>query len=126
LINLFDWLQVSLSLSLSVSLSFSRSSPRLYIILSFVSVSVSVCLPSSIKSKGKKSPYLCSYICFWLILYQSNWKAFNAIVTGAEGEPDTGVQASFSQAVAELQLLGFVRPTRRKTDHMQRQAWGLV
>ena len=32
--------------------------------------------------------------------------------------------ARFIQAVSELQLLGFVKPTQRKTDHVQRLTWG--
>ena len=37
--------------------------------------------------------------------------------------PDEIVQARFLQAVLELQMLGFVQPTRRKTDHVQRLTW---
>lgn len=33
--------------------------------------------------------------------------------------------ARFIQAVSELQLLGFIKPTQRKTDHVQRLTWGL-
>jgi len=32
--------------------------------------------------------------------------------------------ARFIQAVSELQFLGFIRPTQRKTDHVQRLTWG--
>ncbi|KAJ3358693.1 Origin recognition complex subunit 3 [Allomyces javanicus] len=32
----------------------------------------------------------------------------------------------FIRAVAELQVLGFIKPTNRKTDHVQRLTWGNV
>ena len=32
-------------------------------------------------------------------------------------------QARFTQSVSALQFLGFVRPSKRKTDHMQRLTW---
>jgi origin recognition complex subunit 3 len=38
---------------------------------------------------------------------------------------DTIISARFIQAVSELQLLGFIKPTQRKTDHVQRLTWGL-
>ncbi|KAI8927198.1 origin recognition complex subunit 3 N-terminus-domain-containing protein [Entophlyctis helioformis] len=47
--------------------------------------------------------------------------------TAIEPRPDaTQIQARFVQAIAELQLLGFVRPTGRKTDHVVRLTWGAV
>ena len=48
------------------------------------------------------------------------------VVSFAALIPPASVQARFSQSVSELQLLGFVRTTRRKTDHMQRMTWGLI
>ncbi|KAI8147594.1 origin recognition complex subunit 3 N-terminus-domain-containing protein [Fennellomyces sp. T-0311] len=33
------------------------------------------------------------------------------------------VQARFIRSVAELQFLGFIKPTQRKTDHVQRLTW---
>ncbi|KAI9318682.1 origin recognition complex subunit 3 N-terminus-domain-containing protein [Dichotomocladium elegans] len=33
------------------------------------------------------------------------------------------VQARFVRSVAELQFLGFIKPTQRKTDHVQRLTW---
>ncbi|KAG0300536.1 Origin recognition complex subunit 3 [Dissophora globulifera] len=36
------------------------------------------------------------------------------------------VQARFITAVAELQLMGFIKPTNRKTDHVQRLTWGNI
>ena len=39
------------------------------------------------------------------------------------GEAQLRHQARFTQAVSSLQFLGFVRPSKRKTDHMQRLTW---
>ena len=33
--------------------------------------------------------------------------------------------ARFIRAVSELQFLGFVKATKRKTDHVERLTWGL-
>eukprot|EP00047_Mylnosiga_fluctuans_P018601 m.72881 g.72881 ORF g.72881 m.72881 type:complete len:840 (+) comp7697_c0_seq3:2-2521(+) len=64
--------------------------------------------------------------CGTLINLYDWLQAFSAVAGGADGEPDTTVQARFAQAVAELQFMGFVKATRRKTDHMQRLAWSLA
>ncbi|XP_063599512.1 origin recognition complex subunit 3-like [Penaeus indicus] len=37
---------------------------------------------------------------------------------------DQKLQARFVQGVSELQFLGFIKPTRRKTDHVARLTWG--
>ena len=34
------------------------------------------------------------------------------------------LRARFIRAVSELQFLGFVKPTKRKTDHVARLTWG--
>ncbi|XP_031567831.1 origin recognition complex subunit 3-like [Actinia tenebrosa] len=34
------------------------------------------------------------------------------------------LQARFIRAVSELQFIGFIKPTKRKTDHVQRLTWG--
>lgn len=39
-------------------------------------------------------------------------------------EVDPVLHARFIQAVSELQFLGFIKPTLRKTDHVQRLTWG--
>lgn len=49
-------------------------------------------------------------------------QSFQAII-GADAIDDV-LQARFARAVAELQFLGFIRPTRRKTDHVARLTWG--
>lgn len=38
--------------------------------------------------------------------------------------PNTVLQARFIRAVSELQFLGFIKPTKRKTDHVARLTWG--
>ncbi|CEG79751.1 hypothetical protein RMATCC62417_14180 [Rhizopus microsporus] len=35
-------------------------------------------------------------------------------------------QARFIKSVAELQFLGFIKPTQRKTDHVQRLTWSNI
>lgn len=59
----------------------------------------------------------------WLI-------AFGTII---EKETTTGVgpdhamiQSRFLRAIDELQFLGFIKPTSRKTDHVLRLTWGAV
>ena len=47
-------------------------------------------------------------------------ESFSAIVTPRAKKPDTAVQARFLRAVAELQHLGYIKPTKRKADHVQR------
>ncbi|KAJ3151348.1 Origin recognition complex subunit 3 [Geranomyces variabilis] len=49
-------------------------------------------------------------------------------VVAAESEEDRrlGIQARFVNAIAELQYLGFVKHTARKTDHVVRLTWGNV
>uniref|UniRef100_A0A4W3ITI3 Origin recognition complex subunit 3 n=1 Tax=Callorhinchus milii TaxID=7868 RepID=A0A4W3ITI3_CALMI len=60
-------------------------------------------------------------------------QAFAMVVNAAEGnDPDTQVgkpvdkilHARFIRAVSELEFLGFVKPTKRKTDHVARLTWG--
>jgi hypothetical protein len=43
--------------------------------------------------------------------------------TGGGGEVDPRRQARFTQSVSSLQFLGFVKPSKRKTDHVQRLTW---
>lgn len=56
-------------------------------------------------------------------------QAFLAIVNPSElGEEQRDVapeiQARFTRAVAELQFLGFIKTSKRKTDHVTRLTWG--
>lgn len=41
-----------------------------------------------------------------------------------EEDVDPLLQARFSQAVAELQFMGFIKASKRKTDHVARLTWG--
>ncbi|XP_014363430.2 origin recognition complex subunit 3 [Papilio machaon] len=53
-------------------------------------------------------------------------QAFAAIVNPTEDDQahqDPTVQARFSRAVAELQFLGFIKSSKRKTDHVMRLTW---
>lgn len=43
-----------------------------------------------------------------------------------QGMDQKEVQARFISGVAELQFMGFIRPTNRKTDHVQRLTWGNI
>lgn len=69
--------------------------------------------------------------CSRLINLYDWLQAFVTIVQ-SEAEPgksgtksvDRVIQARFIQAVSELQFLGFIKPTRRKTDHVARLTWG--
>ncbi|TPX61349.1 hypothetical protein PhCBS80983_g01183 [Powellomyces hirtus] len=50
---------------------------------------------------------------------------------GDEGEEDAAhrrqhIQARFVKAIAELQYMGFIKSTTRKTDHVMRLTWGNV
>lgn len=58
-------------------------------------------------------------------------QAFVTVVTTGEEEEegkkkavDKVLQARFIRAVSELQFLGFIKPTKRKTDHVARLTWG--
>ncbi|XP_078068596.1 origin recognition complex subunit 3 isoform X2 [Mustelus asterias] len=57
-------------------------------------------------------------------------QAFVTVVNAAEGkEPANGkvdevLHARFIRAVSELEFLGFVKPTKQKTDHVARLTWG--
>ncbi|XP_036895257.1 origin recognition complex subunit 3 isoform X5 [Sturnira hondurensis] len=60
-------------------------------------------------------------------------EAFATVVTAAEKtdassvtseERNDIIHARFIRAVSELELLGFVKPTKRKTDHVARLTWG--
>ncbi|XP_078255936.1 origin recognition complex subunit 3 isoform X2 [Rhinoraja longicauda] len=60
-------------------------------------------------------------------------QAFATVVCSAEGkDPDKinnrqvegVIHARFIRAVAELEFLGFIKPTKKKTDHVARLTWG--
>ncbi|NXD22371.1 ORC3 protein, partial [Spelaeornis formosus] len=60
-------------------------------------------------------------------------EAFSTVVTAAEeGNADAAssdqvddiIHARFIRAVSELELLGFIKPSKQKTDHVARLTWG--
>ncbi|XP_068195277.1 origin recognition complex subunit 3 isoform X2 [Antennarius striatus] len=60
-------------------------------------------------------------------------EAYSTVVSAAEGnDSDSGAtgkvdeikHARFIQAVSELEFLGFIKPTKQKTDHVARLTWG--
>ncbi|XP_034621955.1 origin recognition complex subunit 3 isoform X2 [Trachemys scripta elegans] len=60
-------------------------------------------------------------------------EAFSTVVTAVEGtDPDSMatdqvdeiIHARFIRAVSELELLGFIKPSKQKTDHVARLTWG--
>uniref|UniRef100_A0A8C8RQZ1 Origin recognition complex subunit 3 n=1 Tax=Pelusios castaneus TaxID=367368 RepID=A0A8C8RQZ1_9SAUR len=60
-------------------------------------------------------------------------EAFSTVVTAVEGtdpasvatdQVDEIIHARFIRAVSELELLGFIKPSKQKTDHVARLTWG--
>ncbi|KFV66872.1 Origin recognition complex subunit 3, partial [Dryobates pubescens] len=60
-------------------------------------------------------------------------EAFSTVVMAAEGpkadaassaQDDDVIHARFIRAVSELELLGFIKPSKQKTDHVARLTWG--
>nr|XP_009666645.1 PREDICTED: origin recognition complex subunit 3 isoform X3 [Struthio camelus australis] len=60
-------------------------------------------------------------------------EAFSTVVMAVEGpnadaaasdQVDDIIHARFIRAVSELELLGFVKPSKQKTDHVARLTWG--
>ena len=50
------------------------------------------------------------------------WSAFNAII-GSEKTEEKAVMAQFYHGLAELRNLGFIKPSRSRTDHIAKTAW---
>ncbi|XP_017040880.1 origin recognition complex subunit 3 [Drosophila ficusphila] len=56
-------------------------------------------------------------------------QAFRSVVSGCDNEEtnqeqiDPQIQARFTRAVAELQFLGYIKMSKRKTDHATRLTW---
>ncbi|KAL1416498.1 hypothetical protein MTO96_027963, partial [Rhipicephalus appendiculatus] len=53
-----------------------------------------------------------------------SFKSVKSGETALSAEEEKVVQAQFFRSIAELQFLGLVKPTLRKTDHVQRMTWG--
>eukprot|EP00048_Salpingoeca_helianthica_P013352 m.199846 g.199846 ORF g.199846 m.199846 type:complete len:916 (+) comp15494_c0_seq1:3287-6034(+) len=83
-------------------------------------------LPQSMPAPDVSVAYRLHLECGRLINLYDWLEGFNAVVGGSDSAPTEEVQARFVQAVAELQLLGFVRSTHRKTDHVVRLTWGHI
>ncbi|NXF08618.1 ORC3 protein, partial [Smithornis capensis] len=89
-------------------------------------------------SISNKAPDICIVYklhleCGRLINLVDWLEAFSTVVMAAE-EPnadtassdqvDDIIHARFIQAVSELELLGFIKPSKQKTDHVARLTWG--
>ncbi|KAI9347169.1 origin recognition complex subunit 3 N-terminus-domain-containing protein [Zopfochytrium polystomum] len=65
--------------------------------------------------------------CGHLINLYDLLTSFSLIVKSrSPNTPDVEIQARFVKAVAELEFLGFVKQTSRKTDHLQRLTWSSI
>lgn len=54
------------------------------------------------------------------------WTAFSGIIEGGEGNEEVderGTLALFYQGLAELRAMGFVKPSKKKTDHVAKVKW---
>ncbi|KAF2750713.1 hypothetical protein M011DRAFT_416928, partial [Sporormia fimetaria CBS 119925] len=51
------------------------------------------------------------------------WSAFNAMVGEEDEEDQSKTMALFQRALAELKHLGFVKSSRKKTDHVAKMMW---
>ncbi|XP_009081427.1 PREDICTED: origin recognition complex subunit 3 [Acanthisitta chloris] len=89
-------------------------------------------------SISNKAPDICIVYklhleCGRLINLVDWLEAFSTVVTAAQepdaaaassGQVDDIIHARFVRAVSELELLGFIKPSKQKTDHMARLTWG--
>ncbi|XP_065689271.2 origin recognition complex subunit 3 isoform X1 [Patagioenas fasciata] len=96
----------------------------------------------ALKSDGgnisNKAPDICIVYklhleCGRLINLVDWLEAFSTVVTAVEGpntdaassdQVDDIIHARFIRAVSELELLGFIKPSKQKTDHVARLTWG--
>ncbi|KAF2707572.1 hypothetical protein K504DRAFT_511410 [Pleomassaria siparia CBS 279.74] len=51
------------------------------------------------------------------------WSAFNAILGTQVEDSDTKTMALFQRSLAELRYLGFIKPSKKKTDHIAKTMW---
>ncbi|XP_010564016.1 origin recognition complex subunit 3 isoform X3 [Haliaeetus albicilla] len=89
-------------------------------------------------SISNKAPDICIVYklhleCGRLINLVDWLEAFSTVVMAAEGpnadapssdQVDDIIHARFIRAVSELELLGFIKPSKQKTDHVARLTWG--
>ncbi|NXU59708.1 ORC3 protein, partial [Turnix velox] len=96
----------------------------------------------ALKSDGgsisNKAPDICIVYRLHLecgrLINLADWlEAFSTVVTAVEGpnagaassdQVDDVIHARFIRAVSELELLGFIKPSKQKTDHVARLTWG--
>ncbi|NXW31600.1 ORC3 protein, partial [Phaetusa simplex] len=96
----------------------------------------------ALKSDGgsisNKAPDICIVYklhleCGRLINLVDWLEAFSTVVMAVEGpnadaassdQVDDVIHARFIRAVSELELLGFIKPSKQKTDHVARLTWG--
>uniref|UniRef100_A0A8C0EUP2 Origin recognition complex subunit 3 n=1 Tax=Bubo bubo TaxID=30461 RepID=A0A8C0EUP2_BUBBB len=95
-------------------------------------------LKSDEGSISNKAPDICIVYklhleCGRLINLVDWLEAFSTVVMAAEGpnadaassdQVDDIIHARFIRAVSELELLGFIKPSKQKTDHVARLTWG--
>jgi origin recognition complex subunit 3 len=61
--------------------------------------------------------------CGRLINLYDWFVAFKSIVDPKETQESKTLQIRFMKATTELQFMGFIKPTERKTDHVERLTW---
>ncbi|XP_053602872.1 origin recognition complex subunit 3 [Plodia interpunctella] len=92
----------------------------------------SCCRLPSADSVGRSLPDVCAAYklhreCGKLINLFDWLQAFAAVlrpdVDTDDSQEDTAVHVRFNRAVAELQFLGFIKSSKRKTDHVMRLTW---
>ncbi|XP_062836923.1 origin recognition complex subunit 3 isoform X1 [Anolis carolinensis] len=60
----------------------------------------------------------------WLEAFSTVVKAADNTDSSVKDRIDDITHARFIRAVSELELLGFIKPTKQKTDHVARLTWG--
>ncbi|XP_060608989.2 origin recognition complex subunit 3 [Anolis sagrei] len=60
----------------------------------------------------------------WLEAFSTVVKAADNTDSSVKDQIDDITHARFIRAVSELELLGFIKPTKQKTDHVARLTWG--
>ncbi|CAI9164352.1 unnamed protein product [Rangifer tarandus platyrhynchus] len=96
----------------------------------------------ALRSEEGRIPHVAPDVCIAYKLHLecsrlinlADWsEAFATVVTAAEKtdansvtseERNEIIHARFIRAVSELELLGFIKPTKQKTDHVARLTWG--
>ncbi|XP_052810573.1 origin recognition complex subunit 3-like isoform X1 [Mya arenaria] len=100
----------------------------------YLQVTICVCCDVEGNHIGSRMPDTCVVYklhleCGQLINLYDWMQAFVTVVQQEDEndslkQADHKLQARFIQAVSQLQFLGFIKPTKRKTDHVARLTWG--